>query len=555
MKSVGIDIGSSQVKVVEVQPSSKGFQVTRYEIKQLSRATGTDLDLEVIEYLRELATKYDPKQTRFCVGLRQDRVAIRNKIFPFADRLKIQKSLAFELEEDLPFSAENAVYDGKVIRQLGATAEVLACAAPKQHVSHLLGLMKDSSLQPYLLSTEGVAFANLFENFMDPVPVVPAPPPSLDEEGAEKPVRPVRVVLNIGHSRTLVCAFDGNLLIGVRSIPWGGRNIADAIAKKYNLPPLEASKEMELKAFILTSKQDASYEAKTFSDLISKGVRELIRDLQLTLLEFKSEFGGLITQVDMTGGVANIQGLGPFLTQHLEVPVNRLTLLDMFPHVLIEKTDQTQTRLGVALGLALEGLRRPRNPAINFMKGEFAKQSSFMTDLWDEFGGVIKLAAAASIGLFIWGLAREQVAAVLDESSRAALKAQARAVAKLPKSANEASVKKYITENRKKVKEMRTLQSLAGMNSAMEVLNKVNGALPDKNTLKLDVTSLSVQDDLVRMSGTVKGGADLVTTLQKSLLNVAADGKVNVESTEPGISQTKFRLSFNVDRNIQKVAQ
>lgn len=555
MKSVGIDIGSSQIKVVEVQTSSKGFQVVNAYIRNLSRATGTDLELEIIEFLRELVVNYDPASTRFCVALRQDQVASRNRVFPFADRGKIQKSLPFELEDELPLSADNAIFDGKIVRVLGSSAEVLACATPKPHVEHLLRLMKDSSIEPSLISSEGTAFANLIEPWAQPIPVLPAPPPIFDED-APKPVRPIRVILQIGHSRTLVCAFEEDRLVGLRSIMWGGRLIVDAIAKKYNLPPPEAQKELETKAFILTTRQEASYEAKIFSDLIAKCVRDLVRDLQLSLLEFKSEFGGTITDVQMTGGVSAIQGLAPFLTQHLEVPVNRLKVLDRFEHVLIDKSDEADRRLGMALGLALEGLRKPRNPSLNFMKGEFGRQSSFAKDLWNDWGPYIRAGITASVLIFIWAFARGEITLILEEASRAVISKQATDVAKLPRNrANEANLKTYITSSRKKILEIRTLESLAGMNSAMDILLSASDRTGDRNSFPMDIRDIDIEDDTLRLTASLKGGKDRVDALASYLTGVAVPGSFKMGAIQVGVGKTDFSLSFKVDRDIQKVTR
>ncbi|MBX3040346.1 MAG: pilus assembly protein PilM [Bdellovibrionaceae bacterium] len=558
MKSVGIDIGTHQVKVVEVQTLSKGFQLTRAFTKNLSRATGTDLELEIIEFLRELSTSYDPASTRFVVGLRQDKVSFRNKTFPFADRQRIQKTLPFELEEDLPFSVENAIFDGKIVRVVGTSAEVLAAAAPKIHIAHLLDLMKSSNIEPSIVSTEGTAFANLFERWGDSVLALPASVNSnlLEDEGAERQNRSLRVALNIGHTHTLVCAFDGSALVGVRTILWGGKNIADAIVQKYNLPPAEAQKEMEVKAFILTTKQDASFEAKIFSDLISKGVRDLVRDLQLSLLELKAEFGGEITEVMMTGGASGIQGLGPFLTQHLEVPVNKLNVLEIFPNVNFERSDEANLRYGVAIGLAIDGLRKPRNPALNFMKNEFARQKSLIKDLWTEWGTVVKAAMAASVLFCIWALAREQVAFNLDEVSSELLRSRAREVAGLSaRQANEAGVRRYIQDNRRKIADIRMIENLVGMNSAMDVMSKITTAIPDRNSMPLQLTEFAINDANVSIAGYVRGGKNLVDLLQRSLTSVSVDGRVHVDGIQPAVGQTGFRMSFRVDRNLQKVTK
>ena len=150
MKSVGVDIGSSHIKVVEVQSTSKRFNVLSYQVHSLTRPPGTDQDIEVIEYLRDLATRFDASSTRFSFAIRQDRVSIRNKIFPFKDRIKINKSLPFELEEDIPFSSDAAVFDAKLIQYHGNATEILACAAPDQHVKNLVQLISDGGISPYI---------------------------------------------------------------------------------------------------------------------------------------------------------------------------------------------------------------------------------------------------------------------------------------------------------------------------------------------------------------------------------------------------------------------
>jgi general secretion pathway protein L len=550
MKSVGVDIGSNQIKVVEVQSTSKGFQILGYQLHQLTRPEGTDQQIEIIEFLRELSTRFD-QNTKINFAIRQDRVAIRNKIFPFNDRIKINKSLAFELEEELPFSSDSAVFDSKIVQYHGNSTEVLACAVPTQHVENLLDLLKDGAINPYLISTEAPAFANVFERWNE---IPPQNPDRLVDEGFPAPERPITIVLNIGHTRTLVCAFERNQLVGVRSILWGGRQVIDAIAKKYNLPPREAQKEMENKAFILATTSDSNYEAKIFSDLISKAVRELARDLQLVLLDFKSEFNGIIDRVDMTGGVSMIQGLGPFLTQLLEVPVNRYSILTNFPNIAFDKDEIIGARLGVAIGLAIEGLKKPRNPAVNFLKGEFAKQSNFLNVFWKKWGATVQLTAACLVVLFAWTMTRSYFSTHIEDAAKANLKQQAKNVAGLSgKMATESRIKEHIRNSQKRADEIRKIVGLTSMNSAMEVLKNINDKVPKKENITLDVRTVNIVDSGVSIQGYV-ANEQQVTLLQQALAGVAEDGKVTAQKSNlgPWKNKTAFAFSFNVDRNIQK---
>ncbi len=549
MKSIGIDIGSSQIKIVEIQTTSNGFVVNQYTIHQLSLNPNHDRDIETIEFLRTLSAKYDPNDTRYCVALRQDQVAIRTKMFPFTDRLTIGKTLPLELEDDIPFSVENSIFDSKIIRTLGNTSEVLACATPKHHVAKMLQLMNDSGINPEIISTEGVAFANLFERWNEPPPNFPAVSIT-----AEKTERKLRIVLNMGYARTLICAFEGDNLIAVRSLLWGGKNIAENIAKKYEIPLLEATREMELKAFILTTKQETSYDVKVFSETIAKSVREMVRDLQLSLLELRSEFNANILLVEMTGGISLIQGLGPYLTQQLELPVNRIRTLDNFPQIYFEKTDITDSRLGVALGLAIEGLKRPRNPAINFLKNEFAKQSHRLSKFIVQWGASLKLLAAITVFLYLWSYLRVDFSSTMVGKAEEKLKETAVSIGGLTKkTATPANINKKINENKKNIAAVKAIQGVYQMNSALEIFKRVSENSPDKTSVKIDLKKFHVLEDLVTMEGYVASSRE-ANLLVQTLHGVAIDGKVQpVKSTIPAEgNKTTFSVSFRVDRNIQR---
>lgn len=555
MRSIGIDIGSSSIKVVEMLTTAKGFQVTQCFERPMGLNPAHDQEIEIIEFLREISSKFDPSQTRYCVCLRQDQVSIRNKFFPFNERIKIAKSLAFELEEEIPFSGDNSVFDAKVVRTIGGGAEVLACAAPKHHIRTLLQRCFDAGISPALISTEGTAFANIYEKWNEPPPTTPAELNLL--EGEVKPERTLHLTLNMGHTRTLVCAFEGNSLIGVRTILWGAKNIADAIAKKYEIPYLEAMKEVQAKAFILTNKQGATFDQITFSETISKSVREMVRDLQLSILEFKSEFNATITQIGLTGGSSNIKNLGPFLTQQIELPVNKVYPLDMIPNVLFEKNAKTDSTFGVALGLAIEGLKKPRNPAINFLKGEFAKQNNFLKNTWEQWGPTVKMAGAALVIFFVYSMMRETFSLELADRAEEALKTQAKNVAKLSGSkASESNIKKYIRENKKRAADLKTLASVATMTSALEVIKKINDASPAKNILTLDVRSLVVRDSDVILEGYVNNPKE-VTVLQQALGNLSLNGKVTPRNSQltPTAGKTAFSFNFKVDRGLTKNTQ
>lgn len=553
MKSVGIDIGTSSIKIVEVVSHNKGISVTQFTEHPLNANPAFDPEIEIIEFLRNMVSTYDLASTRFVFGLRQEQVSVRNKIFPFSDRQKILKSLPFELEEDLPFSNDTAIFDAKMIRTLGPTAEVLACAAPKTRVAAAIQRMQDVGIHISVLSAEGIAFANCFENWNAPIPALP--PTDVDLEG-HQPERNISIIVDIGHTRTLVSALENNQLIGVRTILWGGKNIAEGISRKYEIPYVEALKEVQTKAFILPSKEGASYDQIVFSDTISQQVKDLAKELKISILEFRAEFNGHVQSVGLTGGTSQILNLHAYLTQQLELPVNKTSVLMNFNQMAFEKSARTDAIIGVALGLAVEGLKKPRNPAVNFMKGEFAQENTLYRVFWDKWGHTVQVAGAALVIFLIYSMIRESFAINLADESNSVLKAQAKAVAKLPsRSQNESGVKKYIRAQKKRATEMKTLSSLAKMNSALDVMKKVNDAIPARPMVAIDVRKLAITEDQVQIEGVV-ADARQFTMLENSLSNVAV-GKVQrlqvqTRMKKPGIP---FAFSFKVDRGIQSKVQ
>lgn len=555
MRVVGVDVGTHQIKVVEVAAGNRGFQIAAYHTLQLKPNPTQDVDLEVIEFLRNLVSKMDLGNTRFVMGVRQDKVAVRHRTFPFTEKNKISKALPLELEDELPFAVENAVIDFKMINTRGNQAEILACATPRANIERLISFFKDVGAQLDIISPEGIAFANLFEKFDQPVPQeIPVASPTDVAEGAAMAARTVDVILHIGHTRTLICAIDKNRLVAVRSLLWGGKNIIDGLSIKYQLPASEALKEMELKGFILNSKQTASFEAKVFSDTISQAVREMVRDLQLSLLEIKTELQCDIKGLQLSGPVAQIQGLGAFLTQMLELPVNKVRLWDRFNQVLFERSELLESKLAIALGLALEGLKKPRNPALNFLKGDFSNRPSGFSTLWATWGLSVKWGSALVVALITWGILRADFASQLSTASLEALKTQAKNVARLNnRNANEKGVKKYISEKRKVAQEMKSVAQMMKVTTAFDVLKRVSEMAPPANQIKLDVRRFYIQDQRVWIEGFVRTPAE-VSLLQQSLKGLALDGKLNTQRPTIQVPRgsTVFAFSFNVDRGLSR---
>lgn len=558
MRSIGLDIGEYSVKIVELIQNKKNISVNQLQEKTLSPdSSPQDKELEVIEFVRAFITGGDFSRTRWVMAVRQDQVTTRFKTFPFSDRAKIQKSLSFEMEEDIPFDTDNCVFDAKLIHTQGVTADVLASAIPKNHVEKIVDLAANFGIDLSVISIEGLAFANLIEDWEHVPPAIPKDDLELNE--IEKTKKHVRIFLNIGHKRTLFTAYDNDRLIFVRSLFWGADQLIQEIIKKQEITRIEATRALQTQGILLLNKQGASFEQTQISNTLSKSLRELVRDLQMTLLELKSELNAEISQINFTGGASLLQNLGGFLTQHLEIACNPISLLQSYtaslsPFTTNESSFALESRFATAFSLAIEGFKKPRNPPTNLLKGDFAKQNNRAKVLWQQWGRTAQIAATAMLVLYAWTSFREQFSIVLLGKGDAALSQQAKSIAHLPKKqANEAGIKRYIKENKKKAATLKLVGQVAQMNSALEILKKVSENSPPKDQVKIDIMSFQVRDDLVYLVGYANSPKE-VNLLSQNLKSLAIDGIVNQQNSNltAVVNRVSFNLSFKTDRGLVK---
>ena len=127
MRAIGLDIGDYSVKIVELVQNKKNININQIQEKQLSQnVSKEDKELEVIEFVRAFIASGDFSQARWIMAIPQDQVTTRYKSFPFSDRVKIQKSLSFEMEEDIPFNTDACVFESKVIACLRSGSDQIS---------------------------------------------------------------------------------------------------------------------------------------------------------------------------------------------------------------------------------------------------------------------------------------------------------------------------------------------------------------------------------------------------------------------------------------------
>lgn len=545
MISVGVDIGAYSVKVAELEATSKSYVLRRVQEFPLSLDLTKDKKIEIIDTLRTLFAQYDLDHTQFVFAIPQKYISARVLHLPFRERFKVQKAIISQLDDELPFSQEDAIFDAKIVRYAGKGAQVLAMATPKERVGDILDLAHDCGVEPLFVSSEGMALNNLIERWRE------APPEGLTAEQEIPSQRQAEVMLNIGHVSTEMLVYADGLLIGVRNIDWGAKNIADAIGTKYGLNYLQGMRELQTKGFVMLDKTQGTKEQATFSQTIEAALASLVADMRLKMLELQSEMNLQWTKGLILGGGSQLKNLGAYLTQHFEIPFNRFKQFENHPAVTADTNVHLELTTAVAVGLAIEGLRRPLNPATNFLKGEFAQQSHFFEAIWEKWGYAAQLMGVAFLMLCVYGFIREGLASRLLEESDKALRTQAESIAGIKsRQASPSRIAKFISNQEKLERSRKQAEKVTRLNSALDIMTLISAAIPAKQNVQLEIKRVSIDNDTAEVHGYTNSEQQKTSILQA--LQKVAQGKV--DSVQNRITTPSGKVGFAYKFRVNRMA-
>ena len=177
-KILGIDIGSSRVKVVQV---TRGFRVNQMTGYGSTRLPADADPLQVATALVELISEQNLESDRYLVALPTNETFLRRLSFPFSAERKISQVIGFELEPGLPLPLNAVQIDFvKTEPRPEGTHGVLAAALPKGVLAPLLS--EDGRIVPYaptntlIIKDRASMVEKLFTIIKGPVDTEGSPP-------------------------------------------------------------------------------------------------------------------------------------------------------------------------------------------------------------------------------------------------------------------------------------------------------------------------------------------------------------------------------------------
>ena len=340
--AVGLDIGTSSIKMAHLKETAKGSQLLAFDTIMLPPDTikdGVFLNAPVlVQRLQELFQQNKVRERRVAISLSGHSVIIKKIALPEMSASELDEQIQWEAEQYIPFDIKDVNVDYEIVNPRAGQGQmdVLLVAAKKAVIQEMVDVVRAAKLEPVVVDVDSFAIFNAFElNF--PVPK--------DEAVA---------LINVGASTCNINVVADGATSFTRDITVGGNLLTDEIAKQFAVP-WEEAEHMKTTSETTLSMSGVLREVQRISMRVSE---TLINEMQRSLDFFAATaMNSDIGAIYLCGGAALQAGLIEGIERRLGVTVRAL---NPFANIIVDpkKFDaQLMQRMApvsaVAMGLAL----------------------------------------------------------------------------------------------------------------------------------------------------------------------------------------------------------
>jgi type IV pilus assembly protein PilM len=304
---VGLDIGSSAVKAVELKPTGKTYRVAAFGAEPLppdSIVDGAIIDsTAVADAIRRLFDANKSfKSKDVCASLSGNAVIVKKITLPVMTESELGESIYWEAEQYIPFDIQDVNLDYQILDpgtgpESRGSMDVLLVAAKKEKIGDYTSVIAQAGKTPVIVDVDAFALQNAFEvNYgLEPGKVV--------------------VLLNAGASAININILQGDLSVFTRDISMGGNAYTEAVQKELDLP-FESAEQL---------KKGIPVDGATFEEAqpVLRAITEnVLLEIQKTFDFFKATASSeQIDRLMLSGGASRVDGFREMLQERFSAPV------------------------------------------------------------------------------------------------------------------------------------------------------------------------------------------------------------------------------------------
>jgi type IV pilus assembly protein PilM len=305
---VGLDIGSSSVKAVELQPSGKSFRVAAFASEPVppdAIVDGAIIDGgAVADAIKRIFDRRTFKAKEVAASLSGSAVIVKKISLPVMTPAELYESIYWEAEQYIPFDVQDVNLDYQILDagtgDSKGTMDVLLVAAKKDKIADYTGVITQAGRTPVIVDVDAFALQNAYEaNY------------GIDA-GA------VVALLNAGASAINVNIIVGDQSVFTRDISLGGNAYTEAVQRELNLSFEDAEQVKRGATLDGIDPEDVNAVLRATSE-------NMLLEVQKTFDFFKSTTGlDQINRLMVSGGAARVAGFEEVLRERFDTPMEML---------------------------------------------------------------------------------------------------------------------------------------------------------------------------------------------------------------------------------------
>jgi type IV pilus assembly protein PilM len=228
---IGLDIGSSSIKLVELNEGKSGYKLQNLAISPLppeAIVDGALMDsVTIVDTIRDLISTCKVKTKDVVTSVSGHSVIVKKITLPFMTKAELEESIQWEAERYIPFDINDVNIDFQIFGSSSENPEVMdviLVAAKKDIINDYVSILMEAGLNPVIIDIDAFALENMLGINYD-----------LEKEE-------VVAIANVGASITNINIIKNNTSAFTRDIFKGGNQITEEIQRQLHIDFEEAEK-------------------------------------------------------------------------------------------------------------------------------------------------------------------------------------------------------------------------------------------------------------------------------------------------------------------------
>ena len=336
---IGIDVGTSSIKLLEIEESKGGFRLKNFGIAPLPKDSiinGSILNHDaVVNALKQLTSNLKIRTKNAVASISGHPVIIKKITMPLTTDEELEESIKFEAEQYIPFDLEEVNIDFQILNVQEEKADqmnVMLVAAKKVMINEYTKVLSDAGLRPIILDIDVFALESAFEiNY-----------PMEENQNI--------ALVDIGASTINVNIIKDAISVFTRDIFLGSNQITEELQKQLGVS-FEEAEALKIGRGI----DSVDYERS--EDIIRKGCENIASEVQKTLDFYNSTTYESVNKIYLCGGCTKATDLRVIIEEKANTSVEIIDCLQTIkydesafdPEYIKAITPLASVSLGLAL--------------------------------------------------------------------------------------------------------------------------------------------------------------------------------------------------------------